>query len=148
MCTLLFWKGPGGVWGTYLAGSQELHSPGHLEAVAHKVFHGQWAQPEVLSCTEGRQLSRSLDQASSSSSAPKFNICAPSPDHSSPGQAPGALDTVPRVYTCSLHALWGTHFCTCYLALYPSLTLSAMHCCLSCDTHVKFHLLPLGCLPL
>lgn len=30
----------------------------------------------------------------------------------------------------------------------PSLTQSAIHCCLSCDTRDKFHFLPLGCLSL
>lgn len=51
-------------------------------------------------------------------------------------------------YTCDLHALRGTHVCTCYLALYPSLTLSAIQCCLFCNAQDTFHFPPLGCLPL
>lgn len=41
-----------GLQGSHLAGSQELHPPGHLETVADKVFHGQRAQPQVFDCIE------------------------------------------------------------------------------------------------
>lgn len=51
-------------------------------------------------------------------------------------------------YTCYRHALRDTRFCTRSLALYSSLTLSAIHHCLSCDTQDKFHFLTLQCLPL
>lgn len=35
----------------HLSGGQELHPSSHLETVAHKIFHGQWAQPQVFSYT-------------------------------------------------------------------------------------------------